>query len=57
MKRRRLLPAKSGQRMLIALGQWSLRGYGMMAIEDAQGFIGQKQFLYHSALGTHITRF
>jgi len=34
------------QRMAIALGQWGLRGYGMMAIEDAQGFIGRIGF-YH----------
>jgi RimJ/RimL family protein N-acetyltransferase len=34
------------QRMAIALRQWGLRGYGMMAIEDAQGFIGRIGF-YH----------
>jgi [ribosomal protein S5]-alanine N-acetyltransferase len=29
------------QRMAFALGQWGLRGYGMMAIEDSDGFVGR----------------
>lgn len=28
-------------RMAMALGQWSLRGYGMMAVEDAHGPVGR----------------
>lgn len=29
------------QRMCVALGQWALRGYGMMAVEDSDGFVGR----------------
>jgi len=29
------------QRMAFALGQWGLRGYGMMAVEDREGFVGR----------------
>jgi RimJ/RimL family protein N-acetyltransferase len=29
------------QRMCMALGQWTLRGYGMMAVDDSQGFVGR----------------
>jgi [ribosomal protein S5]-alanine N-acetyltransferase len=29
------------QRMAMALGQWALRGYGMMAVEDSDGFVGR----------------
>jgi RimJ/RimL family protein N-acetyltransferase len=29
------------QRMAFALGQWGLRGYGMMAIDDRDGFVGR----------------
>ncbi len=29
------------QRMCIALGQWALRGYGMMAVDDSDGFVGR----------------
>jgi [ribosomal protein S5]-alanine N-acetyltransferase len=25
----------------MALGQWALRGYGMMAVEDSDGFVGR----------------
>ena len=34
------------QRMAIALGQWGLRGYGMMAVDDAEGFVGQIGFCH-----------
>jgi RimJ/RimL family protein N-acetyltransferase len=27
--------------MAIALGQWALRGYGMMAVDDNDGFVGR----------------
>jgi RimJ/RimL family protein N-acetyltransferase len=27
--------------MAFALGQWGLRGYGMMAVEDQDGFVGR----------------
>lgn len=33
--------AQVWQRMAVALGQWGLCGYGMMALEDAQGFVGR----------------
>jgi [ribosomal protein S5]-alanine N-acetyltransferase len=29
------------QRMCMALGQWVLRGYGMMAVDDSDGFVGR----------------
>jgi RimJ/RimL family protein N-acetyltransferase len=29
------------QRMAFALGQWGLRGYGMMAVEDSDSFVGR----------------
>jgi [ribosomal protein S5]-alanine N-acetyltransferase len=29
------------QRMCMALGQWALRGYGMMAVDDSDGFVGR----------------
>jgi RimJ/RimL family protein N-acetyltransferase len=29
------------QRMCTALGQWALRGYGMMAVDDSDGFVGR----------------
>jgi RimJ/RimL family protein N-acetyltransferase len=29
------------QRMAMALGQWALRGYGMMAVDDNDGFVGR----------------
>lgn len=29
------------QRLAAALGQWALRGYGMFAVEDAEGFVGR----------------
>jgi RimJ/RimL family protein N-acetyltransferase len=29
------------QRMAMALGQWALRGYGMMVVEDSAGFVGR----------------
>ena len=38
--------AEVWQRMAAALGQWGLRGYGMMAIDDAEGFVGRIGF-YH----------
>jgi RimJ/RimL family protein N-acetyltransferase len=38
--------AEVWQRMATALGQWSLRGYGMMAVDDASGFVGRIGF-YH----------
>jgi RimJ/RimL family protein N-acetyltransferase len=34
------------QRMAAAIGQWGLRGYGMMAVEDQDGFVGRLGF-YH----------
>lgn len=33
--------AEVWQRMAAALGQWGLRGYGMMAVEDRDGFVGR----------------
>jgi RimJ/RimL family protein N-acetyltransferase len=33
--------AEVWRRMAFALGQWALRGYGMMAIDDAEGFVGR----------------
>jgi RimJ/RimL family protein N-acetyltransferase len=33
--------AEVWQRMAAALGQWGLRGYGMMAVEDHEGFVGR----------------
>jgi RimJ/RimL family protein N-acetyltransferase len=39
-------PAEVWQRMAAALGQWGLRGYGMMAVEDAAGFIGRVGFFH-----------
>ena len=35
-------------RIARALGQWELRGYGMMAVEDADGFVGRLG-IYHPA--------
>jgi hypothetical protein len=32
--------------MAFALGQWGLRGYGMMAVEDRDGFVGRLG-IYH----------
>jgi RimJ/RimL family protein N-acetyltransferase len=29
------------QRMSMALGQWALRGYGMMVVDDRDGFVGR----------------
>lgn len=29
------------QRLATALGHWALRGYGMFAVEDAEGFVGR----------------
>lgn len=34
------------QRMAMALGQWALRGYGMMALDDADGMVGRVG-IYH----------
>jgi RimJ/RimL family protein N-acetyltransferase len=34
------------QRMAFALGQWGLRGYGMMAVEDQDGVVG-RMGIYH----------
>ena len=34
-------PGEVWQRMAVALGQWGLRGYGMMAVEDKDGFVGR----------------
>jgi len=34
------------QRMAFAIGQWGLRGYGMMALEDDTGFAGRVG-IYH----------
>ena len=31
---------QSWDRMALALGQWALRGYGMLAVEDAVEFVG-----------------
>jgi [ribosomal protein S5]-alanine N-acetyltransferase len=39
-------PGEVWQRMALALGQWCLRGYGMMAIEDRDGFVGRLG-IYH----------
>ncbi|AOO82904.1 GNAT family N-acetyltransferase [Bosea vaviloviae] len=33
-------------RMANALGQWALRGYGMMALEDRDGFVGRVGFFH-----------
>ena len=41
MKVRLRLPAVVWQRMALALGQWALRGYGMMAVDDNDGFVGR----------------
>ena len=37
------------QHVVAALGQWGLRGYGMLAVEDAEGFVGRAGF--HHPLG------
>lgn len=34
-------PEAVWQRLASALGQWALRGYGMFAVEDAEGFVGR----------------
>jgi len=34
------------QRMAFALGHWGLRGYGMMAVDDQDGFVGRLG-IYH----------
>lgn len=33
--------AQVWRRMAFALGQWGMRGYGMMALDDAEGFVGR----------------
>jgi len=33
-------------RMAGALGQWALRGYGMMVVEDREGFVGRLGFFH-----------
>jgi RimJ/RimL family protein N-acetyltransferase len=33
--------AEVWRRMAMALGQWGLRGYGMMAVDDSEGFVGR----------------
>jgi RimJ/RimL family protein N-acetyltransferase len=33
-------------RMAAALGQWALRGYGMMIVEDRDGFVGRLGFFH-----------
>lgn len=33
-------------RMAGALGQWALRGYGMMIVEDREGFVGRLGFFH-----------
>jgi len=45
------LPTLEGvwQRVAVALGHWGLRGYGMLAVEDAEGFVGRVGF--HHPLG------
>jgi RimJ/RimL family protein N-acetyltransferase len=37
-------PGEVWQRISVALGQWGLRGYGMMAAEDKDGFVGRVGF-------------
>jgi [ribosomal protein S5]-alanine N-acetyltransferase len=39
-------PVEVWRRMAFALGQWALRGYGMMAVEDEDGFVG-RMGVYH----------
>ncbi|WP_342361094.1 GNAT family N-acetyltransferase [Terrarubrum flagellatum] len=42
-------PPSSGDvwtRMTMALGQWALRGYGMMVAEDRDGFVGRLGFFH-----------
>lgn len=36
--------AEVWRRTAFALGQWGLRGYGMMAVEDQDGFVGRLGF-------------
>jgi [ribosomal protein S5]-alanine N-acetyltransferase len=39
-------PADVWNRMAGALGQWALRGYGMMVAEDREGFVGRLGFFH-----------
>lgn len=39
-------PGQIWQRMAMALGQWALRGYGMMALDDTHGIVGRLG-IYH----------
>jgi RimJ/RimL family protein N-acetyltransferase len=39
-------PADIWNRMAGALSQWTLRGYGMMVIEDGEGFAGRLGFFH-----------
>lgn len=45
-------PAEVWNRMAGALGQWALRGYGMMVAEDGEGFAGRLGF-FHPYGGAH----
>lgn len=39
-------PGEVWQRMAAALGQWALRGYGVMAVDDEAGLVGRLGFFH-----------